>query len=151
MVQESAYVHTTARKNEMASGPRHAAAKHKLRSAMLHLPKITGLTDGRGRSHYQVPVTPASSSFFYISLCATFLPTVRAFLAPFFLSLMGTVTPLLALPHPRSTQPQARLTLSVDSRLAQGWPLQKGCYVPSRRCAGEKARHSFQVHRLLLL
>lgn len=132
----------------MASGPRHEAVKCKLRSAVLHLPEITRLTDGRARSHYQVPVTPASSSSFYIALCAAFLPNVGVFLAPFFLSLMGTVTSLPR--HPITTRPQARLTLSVDSRLAQGWPLWKNRYVPSSGCAGEKARRSFQVHGLLL-
>lgn len=81
----------------MVFGPRHLAPKHRLGSATSHLPK----SRAEGKS-LMVLGTLASSSFFYVALCATLFPTDRAFLAPF-LSLMGTVTPFLVPTHPITT------------------------------------------------
>lgn len=86
MVNWSAQGHVAGRKEELAFRRRLLAPEHKLRSTVLHWPKITGLIKGRARTHYQILVTLAAGSFFYIALAATFLPSVRArcpFLAPF--------------------------------------------------------------------
>lgn len=110
----------------MAFGRRHLAPKHRLGSARLHLPKTTQRIKAEEES-LPVLVTLAYGSSFYAALCATLLPTVRAFLAPI-LSLTGTVTPLLVPTHPIATG---------KANLVLGWPLQKGHDGPRNR-SGER-------------